>query len=238
MPQAFPDLVRRILPTASKATIAAIQAHFPYPLDLPEELAWDWTTAIIFECNAYNLATAYKDKTRRYIMSIPPAVHGEDMTCKPPNVSLSLSVSSFPSSEHPNTRDANQRDGFMVYRYDLPKPSSWPCCQQKHRTAVPGIPAGVRRWLRPLGDARTGHHGRAGVNQELAVLRKRLGLLQHYQHRVCEGADATPVGSNVPVSEQGAGGSGEWSVKCFLAVELGLVICRRRGEERQKRSLN
>jgi hypothetical protein len=82
MPQAFPALVRKILPTASNATIAAIQAHFPYPPDLPEELAWDWTTAIIFECNAYNLATAFKDKARRYIMSIPPAVHGEDMSCK------------------------------------------------------------------------------------------------------------------------------------------------------------
>lgn len=76
MPQAFPDLVRKILPTANNATIATIQVHFPYPPGLPEELAWDWTTAIIFECNAYNLATAFKDRARRYIMSIPPATHG------------------------------------------------------------------------------------------------------------------------------------------------------------------
>lgn len=81
MPEAFPALVRRVLPTASNATIALVEAHFPYPADLPAELAWDWTTAIIFECNAYNVARAFKDKTRRYIMSIPPATHGQDVLC-------------------------------------------------------------------------------------------------------------------------------------------------------------
>lgn len=95
MPQAFPDLVRKVLPTANNATIAAIQAHFPYPPGLPEELAWDWTTAIIFECNAYNLATAFKDRTRRYIMSISPATHGEDMLCKLPSHFPSLPSTSI-----------------------------------------------------------------------------------------------------------------------------------------------
>lgn len=84
MPEAFPDLVRKILPAASDATITSIEEHFPYPADLPEELAWDWTTAIIFECNAYNVANAFKRKTHRYIMSIPPATHGQDVLCKTP----------------------------------------------------------------------------------------------------------------------------------------------------------
>ncbi|KFY03325.1 hypothetical protein O988_01556 [Pseudogymnoascus sp. VKM F-3808] len=79
MPQAFPELVRRILPTASNSTIASIQAHFPYPADLPAKLAWDWTTAMVFECNVYNVAKAFEEKTRRYIMSIPPAIHGQDV---------------------------------------------------------------------------------------------------------------------------------------------------------------
>lgn len=82
MPQAFPELVRRILPTASNATIASIEKHFPYPADLPARLAWDWTTAMVFECNVYNVAKAFKDRTRRYIMSIPPAIHGLDFICK------------------------------------------------------------------------------------------------------------------------------------------------------------
>lgn len=81
MPEAFPDLVRRVLPTASNTTIAAIEAHFPYPADNPAELAWDYTTAMAFECNAYNIANSFKDKTHRYIMSIPPATHGQDVLC-------------------------------------------------------------------------------------------------------------------------------------------------------------
>jgi hypothetical protein len=81
LPEAFPSLVRRGLPAASNATIASIEAHFRYPEDLPEELAWDWTTAMIFECNAYNVAKAFKNRTHRYIMSIPPATHGQDVIC-------------------------------------------------------------------------------------------------------------------------------------------------------------
>ncbi|KAK2785070.1 hypothetical protein FQN53_007963 [Emmonsiellopsis sp. PD_33] len=79
MPEAFPELVRRILPGASNATITSIEARFPYPAGKPEEMAWDWTTAIVFECNVQNIAKAYKAKTHRYIMSIPPATHGQDI---------------------------------------------------------------------------------------------------------------------------------------------------------------
>jgi hypothetical protein len=81
MPEAFPDLVRKVLPTASNSTIAAIEAHFPYPADNPAQLAWDYTTAMVFECNAYNVAKAFKEKAHRYIMTIPPATHGQDVLC-------------------------------------------------------------------------------------------------------------------------------------------------------------
>jgi hypothetical protein len=83
MPNGFPDLVRKVLPSASNKTIALIQAHFPYSPELPAKLAWDWTTAMIFECNAYNLANAFRDRARRYIMTVPPATHGQDAACKP-----------------------------------------------------------------------------------------------------------------------------------------------------------
>lgn len=82
MPQAFPELVRGILPTASNVTIASIEKHFPYLANLPATLAWDWTTAIVFECNVYNVAKAFRDRTRRYIMSTPPAIYGQDVACK------------------------------------------------------------------------------------------------------------------------------------------------------------
>jgi hypothetical protein len=81
MPAAFPNLVRQILHTADNATVAAIQAHYDYAAN-PPSLAWDWTTDIIFACNAENTAAAYRDRARRYIMSIPPAVHGADISCE------------------------------------------------------------------------------------------------------------------------------------------------------------
>jgi hypothetical protein len=82
MPQAFPQLVRKILPTASDEVIQSIQAQFPYPPTQPERLAWDWTTAIIFECNAYFVTSAYREYARRYIMTIPPATHAQDVNCE------------------------------------------------------------------------------------------------------------------------------------------------------------
>jgi hypothetical protein len=80
MPEAFPSLVRRILPAAANATIAKIQALYTYPKNLPEKLAWDWTGDAVFFCHALTLAAKYKD-ARRYIMSIPPAIHGQDTSC-------------------------------------------------------------------------------------------------------------------------------------------------------------
>ena len=80
MPGAFGELVRRVLPTASNETIAEIQSHYDYG-DKPETLAWDWTTDMVFSCNSANLAAAYKDTTRRYIFSVPPAIHGQDLMC-------------------------------------------------------------------------------------------------------------------------------------------------------------
>lgn len=90
MPEGFPDLARQIMPNASNETIQTIVAGY-HPLQ-PEQLAWDWTTDAIFACNAYNLARAMPQKTKRYIMSIPPAAHGQDLSCmSPPPQSLSIS---------------------------------------------------------------------------------------------------------------------------------------------------
>lgn len=77
MPGAFPGLVRQLIPGANDSTIAALQSLYE-PLSQPERLAWDWSTDVIFQCNAYNLANAYSDRAKRYIMSVPPATHGLD----------------------------------------------------------------------------------------------------------------------------------------------------------------
>lgn len=81
MPEDFKFLVRQILPTASDATIKTLQDEY-YDPQLPPKTAWDWTTDVVFACNAYNLANALPAKSSRYIMSTPPATHGQDLFCK------------------------------------------------------------------------------------------------------------------------------------------------------------
>lgn len=97
-PAYFPTMMRQIMPTASNATVAAMQSLYNYHPDHPEQLAWDWTTDAVFACNAYNLANAMPDRSSRYIMSAPPATHGADLWCKPspmPWRSLMLTIQDF-----------------------------------------------------------------------------------------------------------------------------------------------
>jgi hypothetical protein len=81
MPENFPFLVRQIFRTASNETVAYAQSKYDFADD-PAKLAWDWTTDVIFACNAANMASAYQDRARRYIFSAPPAVHGQDLACE------------------------------------------------------------------------------------------------------------------------------------------------------------
>ncbi|KIX09168.1 uncharacterized protein Z518_00247 [Rhinocladiella mackenziei CBS 650.93] len=80
MPEAFPSLVRRILPSASNVTIATIHSFYRYPPSLPEKLAWDWTGDAVFFCHALAMIGKYGGRARKYVMSIPPAVHGQDLS--------------------------------------------------------------------------------------------------------------------------------------------------------------
>lgn len=82
MPAAFGDLVRTVFTTADNQTVARIQSLFPFPADLPEKLAWDWLTSVAFACHSQSIAQAYQEKARRYVMTIPPATHGQDLYCK------------------------------------------------------------------------------------------------------------------------------------------------------------
>ncbi|OAA51225.1 Carboxylesterase, type B [Beauveria brongniartii RCEF 3172] len=60
MPAAFPGL-----------------AH--YRPRVPAQLAWDWTTDVVFACQAYNLANALPDRTNFFINSIGSGAHGQDV---------------------------------------------------------------------------------------------------------------------------------------------------------------
>ena len=81
MPRRFPSLVRQIFRTASNRTIAEIESKYNFA-DNPKKLAWDWTADVIFGFNAANIASAYRDCVRRYIFSVPPAIHGRDLSCE------------------------------------------------------------------------------------------------------------------------------------------------------------
>lgn len=81
LPEYFPTMVRQILSTASNETIADIESHYDFAGN-PAKLAWDWTTDVIFACNAANIVAAYRGRAKRYVFSVPPAVHGQDLNCK------------------------------------------------------------------------------------------------------------------------------------------------------------
>ncbi|CAM1506186.1 Fc.00g058270.m01.CDS01 [Cosmosporella sp. VM-42] len=78
LPEYFPTMVRQILQNASSDTVTEIQSQYHWGSN-PAKLAWDWTTDILFACNAYNFARAFPFRAYRYIMSIPPATHGFDL---------------------------------------------------------------------------------------------------------------------------------------------------------------
>ncbi|KAH6630678.1 Alpha/Beta hydrolase protein [Chaetomium sp. MPI-SDFR-AT-0129] len=78
MPDAFGALARRTLPNASNETVQEVLDLY-YTPGLEPQLAWDWTTDVVFACNAFNLARGLPGKARRYIMSTPPATHGQDL---------------------------------------------------------------------------------------------------------------------------------------------------------------
>ena len=81
LPGYFPILVRQQMPSASNATVKVLQDEYYDPNELPK-MAWDWTTDVVFACTANNLANALPNLARRYIMSTPPATHGQDLECK------------------------------------------------------------------------------------------------------------------------------------------------------------
>jgi len=82
MPNRFPEVVRATIPNLSNDSIAKLQSMYPFPPDLPEFLAWQYTTDLVFGCTASNVAEAYPDRARRFLFSVPPANHGLDISCR------------------------------------------------------------------------------------------------------------------------------------------------------------
>ncbi|KAK2593461.1 hypothetical protein QQS21_008834 [Conoideocrella luteorostrata] len=78
LPEYFPILVRQQLQTASNATVKTLQDEYYDATQVPK-MAWDWTTDVVFACSANNLAESLPSVSKRYIVSTPPAVHGQDL---------------------------------------------------------------------------------------------------------------------------------------------------------------
>ncbi|KAH6627988.1 Alpha/Beta hydrolase protein [Chaetomium tenue] len=78
MPGAFAGLVRRTLPGVGEEAVGELLRLY-YTPGMERELAWDWTTDVVFACNGFALAGALEGRVRRYVMSTPPAVHGMDL---------------------------------------------------------------------------------------------------------------------------------------------------------------
>lgn len=82
MPNRFPEVVRANIPNASNESIAKLQSMYPFSPELPEQLAWDYTTEVVWACSVSNIAEAYADRGRRFLFSVSPAVHGQDISCQ------------------------------------------------------------------------------------------------------------------------------------------------------------
>lgn len=56
MPARFPEFVRANIPNVSNESIAKLQSLYTFSPQLPEQLAWDYVTDIVFGCSASNIA--------------------------------------------------------------------------------------------------------------------------------------------------------------------------------------
>lgn len=82
MPNRFPEIVRANIPNASNETVTKLRDLYSFPSELPEKLAWDYTTDVVWSCTVSNIAEAYSDRARRFVFSVPPATHGLDLSCR------------------------------------------------------------------------------------------------------------------------------------------------------------
>ncbi|KAK2781178.1 hypothetical protein FQN52_001759 [Onygenales sp. PD_12] len=73
-PSDFLEGVREVIPNANQSTIDRIESLYT-----SNQRTSDWETDVMYACNAYHPAKAYDDRAKRYIMSVPPAVHAQDL---------------------------------------------------------------------------------------------------------------------------------------------------------------
>ncbi|KAB8233433.1 Alpha/Beta hydrolase protein [Aspergillus alliaceus] len=78
-PEDFARLIRLLVPGANNGTIQRIRDMYPYPDSQLQRAADAWTTDVVFACNARAVAKVYGNKTQRYVFSVPPARHGQDL---------------------------------------------------------------------------------------------------------------------------------------------------------------
>ncbi|KAH7130073.1 lipase [Dendryphion nanum] len=80
MPERFPEIVRANIPNATNSSIERLLSLYPFSPELPQTLAWQYTTDVVWSCTVGYIADAYKDRTRRFVFSVPPGTHGLDLS--------------------------------------------------------------------------------------------------------------------------------------------------------------
>ncbi|KAK2806228.1 hypothetical protein FQN50_005953 [Emmonsiellopsis sp. PD_5] len=168
MPSEFPNLVRQIIPNADDATVERIKSLYECSDNEPQQLAREFRSDTEFNCNAYNIAEAYKYRAKHYFMSIPPATHGQDGFY----YFYNNNSNSNPSTPMKNAQLARELEEYfrrLITRSnntrDFAELPDWPVYGDGKRSfdlALEGIKVSRNRWERCetlnelIGDAKNG----------------------------------------------------------------------------------
>jgi len=128
MPSRFQEIVRANIPHASDKVVQTLKSMYPYPPELPEKLAWDWTTDIIWTCTVTYIVQAYNSIARRYLFSVLPATHGLDL-----GYLFYSDNKTMPVPNQANIDVAHAAEGMLlqyIFRKDLPLPAGAPFVKQ------------------------------------------------------------------------------------------------------------
>ncbi|KAK2800501.1 hypothetical protein FQN51_006070 [Onygenales sp. PD_10] len=157
IPDIIPILARegrfdKVVEQADDATVERIKSLYECSDKEPQKLAWEFWSDTKFNCNAYNIAEAYKDRAKHYFMSIPPTTLSQDGSYYFYN---SNSNQSAPIKNVQLARELQEYVRRLITcsknTRDFPKLPDWPIYGDEKRSfdlALEGIKVSRNRWER------------------------------------------------------------------------------------------
>ncbi|KAJ5104178.1 hypothetical protein N7532_004707 [Penicillium argentinense] len=119
-PSELASLIRLAFPNANASSIRALRKMYLYPDSELLQVGQDWVTDAVFACNAEVMAKAYGPRAQRYVFSIPPAAHGQDLEYIFFRDNTTTPVSS------PTLARQFQQELLSFVRYGAGNSSDWP----------------------------------------------------------------------------------------------------------------